>query len=195
MKQRSVRPVAAALAVGAVMAFAPIASFAGNQNNPGNDDQGNNDQSRIQRGYQINPVPLNLKGKNRALVGLGSYIVNSNGCNDCHTHPSYAPGHDPFLGQPEQINAVQYLTGGRQFGPFTSANLTPDALGRPAGLTLEEFITVLRTGHDPDAPAGSPPLQVMPWPVIGKKTDRDLHAIYEYLRAIPSRPDNPNPGP
>jgi hypothetical protein len=195
MKQRSVRPVAAALAVGAVMAFAPVASFAGNQNNPGNDDQGNNDQSRIQRGYQINPVPLNLKGKNRALVGLGSYIVNSNGCNDCHTHPSYAPGHDPFLGQPEQINAVQYLTGGRQFGPFTSANLTPDALGRPAGLTLEEFITVLRTGHDPDAPAGSPPLQVMPWPVIGKKTDRDLHAIYEYLRAIPSRPDNPNPGP
>ena len=195
MKQRSVRPVAAALAVGAVMAFAPVASFAGNQNNPGNDDQGNNDQSRIQRGYQINPVPLNLKGKNRALVGLGSYIVNTNGCNDCHTHPSYAPGHDPFLGQPEQINAVQYLTGGRQFGPFTSANLTPDALGRPAGLTLEEFITVLRTGHDPDAPAGSPPLQVMPWPVIGKKTDRDLHAIYEYLRAIPSRPDNPNPGP
>jgi|SRR6478672_7897809 hypothetical protein len=195
MKQRSVRPVAAALAVGAVMAFAPVASFAGNQNNPGNDDQGNNDQSRIQRGYQINPVPLNLKGKNRALVGLGSYIVNSNGCNDCHTHPSYAPGHDPFLGQPEQINADQYLTGGRQFGPFTSANLTPDALGRPAGLTLEEFITVLRTGHDPDAPAGSPPLQVMPWPVIGKKTDRDLHAIYEYLRAIPSRPDNPNPGP
>ena len=177
MKQRSVRPVAAALAVGAVMAFAPVASFAGNQNNPGNDDQGNNDQSRIQRGYQINPVPLNLKGKNRALVGLGSYIVNSNGCNDCHTHPSYAPGHDPFLGQPEQINADQYLTGGRQFGPFTSANLTPDALGRPAGLTLEEFITVLRTGHDPDAPAGSPPLQVMPWPVIGKKTDRDLHAI------------------
>lgn len=115
--------------------------------------------------------------------------------NDCHTHPSYAPGHDPFLGQPEQIDADQYLTGGRQFGPFTSANLTPDALGRPAGLTLDEFITLLRTGHDPDAPAGSPPLQVMPWPVVGKKTDRDLRAIYEYLRAIPSRPDNPNPGP
>ena len=189
MKQRSARPVVAAFAIGAVMAFAPVASFsAGN-------DQGNDNQSRIQRGYEINPVPLNLKGKNRALVGLGSYIVNTNGCNDCHTHPSYAPGHDPFLGQPEQINADQYLTGGRQFGPFTSANLTPDALGRPAGLTLDEFITLLRTGHDPDAPAGSPPLQVMPWPVFAKKTDHDLRAIYEYLRAIPSRPDNPNPGP
>ena len=29
----------------------------------------------------------------------------------------------------------------------------------------------------------------MPWPVIGKKTDRDLKAIYEYLRALPSLPD------
>jgi hypothetical protein len=26
-------------------------------------------------------------------------------------------------------------------------------------------------------------------------TTKDLYAIYEYLRAIPSLPDNPNPGP
>lgn len=130
-------------------------------------------------------------------MGLGSYIVNSSGCNDCHTHPSYVPGNDPFVpgDGPEMINADQFLTGDRQFGPFTLANLTPDALGRPAGLTFVEFRSLLRTGHDPDAPQGSPPLQVMPWPVIGKKTDNDLRAIYEYLRAIPSRPDNPNPGP
>jgi len=30
----------------------------------------------------------------------------------------------------------------------------------------------------------------MPWPVYGKMTDNDLKAIYEFLRAIPSRPDN-----
>jgi hypothetical protein len=155
------------------------------------------DESQIKQGYAISPpgVQLNLAGKNRAWVGLGSYIVNTSGCNDCHTHPSYVPGHDPFLGQPEQINADQYLTGGRMFGPFIkSANLTPDALGRPAGLTLAEFVTLLRTGHDPDAPPGVL-LQVMPWPVFGKKTDGDLRAVYEYLSALPSRPDNPNPGP
>jgi hypothetical protein len=28
----------------------------------------------------------------------------------------------------------------------------------------------------------------MPWPVYGKMINRDLRAIYEYLRAIPSRP-------
>ncbi len=35
------------------------------------------DESRIQIGFAIAPVHLNLERKNRALVGLGSYIVNS----------------------------------------------------------------------------------------------------------------------
>jgi hypothetical protein len=156
---------------------------------------GGDDESRIKRGFDIAPVPLDLTGKNRALVGLGSYIVNAQGgCNDCHTHPAYVPDEGPFLGLPTQINAAQYLTGGRQFGPFTSRNLTPDATGKPAGLTLEQFQNVLRTGQDPEGPPGDL-LQVMPWPVYGNMVDRDFRAIYEYLRAIPSRPDNPNPGP
>src|SRR5882762_6532971 len=76
------------------------------------DDQ--SEQARIRIGYDIAPVALDLRGKNRALVGLGSYIMNAQGgCNDCHTHPAYAPGGDPFLGQPEKINSEQYLTGGR----------------------------------------------------------------------------------
>jgi hypothetical protein len=160
---------------------------------------GEKDESQIARGFAIVPqgVTLNLQGRNRALVGLGSYIVNTNGCNDCHTQPSYLPGGDPFAGQPELVNSAQYLTGGRQFGPFTSRNLTPDSTGRPAGLSLTEFLNLMRTGIDPDwSPTSGRPqiLQVMPWPVIGKKTDRDLTAIYEYLSAIPSLPNNPNPG-
>jgi len=38
------------------------------------DDQEN---SEIARGFAIAPVHLNLRGKDRALVGLGSYIVNA----------------------------------------------------------------------------------------------------------------------
>jgi hypothetical protein len=155
-------------------------------------------ESLIKRGYEISPrgVALNLVGRNRALVGLGSYIVNTSGCNDCHTHRAYAPGGDPFQGQPEMINAQQYMAGGRSFppSPFVAANITPDATGKPHGLTLREFITTMRTGHNPHDPPGQL-LQIMPWPVFGKKTDRDLMAVYEYLRAIPSLPDNPNPGP
>ena len=165
-------------------------------------DEGRGDDgsaaARVRIGFAIAPVPLNLRGKNRDLVGLGSYIVNAAGaCNDCHTHPTFMPGGDPFQGQPEVINSEQYLTGGRLFGPFKSANLTPDEWGRPAGLTFPEFKNTIRTGLDPDGDrAPLPPfLQVMPWPVYAKLSDRDLRAIYEYLRAIPSRADNPEPGP
>ena len=148
--------------------------------------------SRVAVGYRINPVELRLRGKNRFLVGLGSYLVNAGGgCNDCHTHPSFAPGGDPFQGETELINTEQFLAGGRQFGPITSANITPDAHGRPAGLTFEEFEHLLRTGREEDGGI----LQVMPWNVYGKLTRLDLRAIYEYLSAIPSLPDNPDPGP
>jgi len=176
--------IARSLALGAVLAALPLAAA-----------QADDDESKIKQGYAINPVQLNLAGKNRAFVGLGSYLVNTSACNECHTHPSYATGGNPFLGQPEQINTDQYMAGGRLFGPvIKSANITPDALGRPAGLTFEEFVSVMRTGHDPDAPPGTL-LQVMPWPSYGKKTDNDLRAMYEYLSAIPSKPNNPNPGP
>ena len=150
-----------------------------------NDDR---ELSRIITGLEISPVRLHLKGKNLALVGLGSYIVNAQGaCNDCHTNPAYAEGHDPFQGQPEKVNADNFLAGGVMFGPFISRNITPDPDGLPAGLTFVQFKKTLRTGIDPEQlhPQISPLLQVMPWPVYGKMKDRDLRAIYEYLRSIP----------
>ena len=153
------------------------------------------DESIVRQGLAIAPVHLDLRGKNRALVGLGSYIVNAvSECNDCHTRPHYLAGGNPFNGQDERPNMLNHLTGGNQFGPFTSANLTPDANGLPAGLTLRDFIHLIRTGETEDHPQFGPLLQVMPWPTFRKMTDRDLMGIYEYLRAIPSRPDNPNPG-
>jgi hypothetical protein len=174
------------------LASAAVAAVSGNRD--GKEDYA---LRLIKRGYQIVPpgVKLNLQGKDRALVGLGSYIVNTSGCIDCHSHPSYLPGGDPFLGQPERINAAEYLSGGRQFGPdITASNITPDNTGKPAGLTRQQFIQTLRTGHNPKDPPGEI-LQVMPWPTFGKKTDTDLSAIYEYLRAVPSVPDNTHPGP
>jgi hypothetical protein len=147
---------------------------------------GDPETDRIVRGFQIAPVKLTLRNRSRELVGLGSYIVNAQGgCNDCHTNPPYAPGGDPYQGQPKKINAAHYLAGGQQFGPFTSANITPDADGLPAGLTLAQFKNVMRTGHDPDPAEHGRLLQVMPWPVYQDMTDRDLRAIYEYLRSIP----------
>jgi len=68
-----------------------------------------NDESRIQQGFDIAPVPVNVARKNRALVGLGSYLVNGPGdCNICHNagpgNNQFLPGGNPFFGQPKHIN-------------------------------------------------------------------------------------------
>jgi hypothetical protein len=121
------------------------------------------DAARIRRGFEIAPVPLNLQGKDRALVGLGSYLVNaSGGCDDCHTASTsseFAPGGNPYFkgNPPKIINQAAYLIGGRNFGALipgtpeiVSRNLTPDKSGRPAGRTYDEFAEILRTGVDLD---------------------------------------------
>ena len=82
-----------------------------------------------------------------------------------------------------QINATNYLAGGVPFGPIISANITPDANGKPAGLDFEEYLELIRTGHDPDDPDEI--LQVMPWPIFRNMTDHDILAIYTYLSSIP----------
>jgi len=139
-------------------------------------------------GFRINPVRLTFQPEQRELVGLGSYIVNAQGgCNDCHTNPPYAAGHDPFRGEPARINRANYLAGGTQFGPFVSRNITPDSKGRPGGLSFDEFLNVMRHGYDKDKahPQLGRKLQVMPWPVFGNMRLHHLRAIYTYLTAIP----------
>ena len=179
------------------------------------DDDDERDEARIQRGFDIAPVPLDIDGKSRKLVGLGSYLVNAvadcNGCHSAGTATEYAMGGNPYFGQAVKVNPKTYLGGGRDFGPFPgqgpfphiiSRNLTPDKTGRAeGGHTLEEFETIMRTGVDMDklhptcagAPDGKcipPPfdgnlLQIMPWPAHQHMTDHDLHAIYDYLSSIP----------
>lgn len=174
-----------AVAVMSGLMSIPLPTGAGDRND-NDENEHDRGESEIQRGFALAPVPLDLRGKNRRLVGLGSYIVNAQGgCNDCHTTPSFAPGHNPHLGEPKLINAATYLGGGTHFGPvIVSRNITPDEHGLPAGLTRDQFITAMRTGIDKDRAI----LQVMPWPVYGEMTDGDLKAIYEYLRSIPSLP-------
>ena len=155
---------------GVITAFAAII-LAGMMNNSkrvtARDDDGGDDreESRIRRGFEIAPVHLNLDGKNRALVGLGSYIVNAVGdCNGCHSAgptTEFAPGGNPYFRIPPFSGKVQinttYLGGGRDFGPVGSVphlysrNLTPDKTGLPeGGRTYEEFVEIMRHGTDLD---------------------------------------------
>lgn len=179
------RLISFSIAAAALFAVTSIRMYASD-----NDDERYErlEKSRIEKGFDIAPVHLNLDDKNRNLVGLGSYLVNAvGGCDGCHTQPAYLPGGDPFMGQPKKVNAKNYLGGGQPFGPFTSRNLTPEANGRPAGHTFAAFKRMMRTGIDLDHahPQFGPLLQVMPWPEYQDMTDHEIRAIYEYLRAIP----------
>src|SRR5713101_5391304 len=62
-----------------VMAFAAIVTAGMLIKSPRVQAQsgGDSQESRIKRGFEIAPVPLSLEGKDRALVGLGSYLVNA----------------------------------------------------------------------------------------------------------------------
>lgn len=141
---------------------------------------------RVQQGFAIAPVPLNLAGKDRDLVGLGSYFVNTGGCNDCHTQsPATEFSSNPYLLPPvftgkKVVNAATYLGGGQDFGPLVpgsidiiSRNLTPDKTGRPeGGHTLSQFIQIMRTGVDmdhlhPTCPGSTVATNCVPFPFNG----------------------------
>ena len=214
---------AAAVAAFTAIVLAGIGSSSPRAKTTDDDNDGN--ESRIQRGLEIAPVPLNLDGKNRALVGLGSYIVNAHvPCNECHgagpALTQFLPGQNPYFGQPAVINPATYFGGGRDFGAIApgaahiiSRNLTPDKTGLPVGgHTFSEFVQIMRTGVDLDnlhpacpsgvvdtscipAPFRADLLQIMPWPGLKNLTDHDLRAVYEYLSAIPCVAGPPAPSP
>ncbi len=156
-----------AKAVGAIAVFAAIvlATMLSSSRSAkaGDDDDNDRNESKVRKGFQIAPVPLNLKGKNHELVGLGSYIVNAQAdCNGCHSADpatEFVRGGNPYFGQPEKINPATYLGGGRNFGKISgppspdiiSRNLTPDRTGLPeGGHSFADFLTIIRTGKDFD---------------------------------------------
>ncbi len=133
------------------------------------------------KGLDISPVPVSTVGLTSAqieMVGNGSYIVN--GLADCASCHGSQPG--------------QFLAGGTVFGPVLSRNLTP--IRRPAALTQDQFVTVMRTGADfhsaADGGAPAHTLIVMPWLTFRWMTTYDLQSIWQYLRVIPAV-NNPIP--
>jgi len=184
-RRKFVKPAAAVAAFAAIVLAGMLSSS--RLVKATDDDDEDRNEAKIQRGFEIAPVTLNLEGKNRALVGLGSYIVNGQGdCNGCHSagpQSEFVAGRNPYLlnQQTEKINPATYLGGGRDFGGFPaltsplhiiSRNLTPDKTGRPeGGHTFAEFVEIIRTGKDFDhlhpACSGTPDSGCMPFPFNG----------------------------
>jgi hypothetical protein len=156
--------------LGMIAASAAVALIVGTLYTSGLKADEQDDEDKVERGLAIAPVPLNLIGKDRQLVGLGSYIVNGQiDCNGCHSmgpQTEFTPSGNPYLLPPifngkKQINPATYLGGGRDFGPLgppanpgshiMSRNLTPDKTGLPeGGRPFSEFLQIIRTGIDLD---------------------------------------------
>jgi hypothetical protein len=166
MTSRSVGKLLLAAATSLAIVFAAMSIKAPRAH--ADDDDTN---SKIQIGFAIAPVPLNLAGKNRALVGYGSYLVNASGdCNGCHTaggipNFNYAAGGNPYFNQPAVVDPTTYLAGGQNFGSvgtptgpnfyqgpaMISRNLTPNKDGVPeGGVSLSRFKEIIRHGTDFD---------------------------------------------
>src|SRR6516165_8826533 len=156
----NVKPVLIALTTAITLAVvAAVGSLTGSSRAQAqvDPDPAESEQAMIQRGFEVAPVPLNMQGKNPALVGLGSYLVNAiDHCNTCHSAgpaTQYAKGGNPYfkVNGGAVINQATYLGGGRVFPPLVagmpgatptivSRNLTPDKTGLPeGGRTFEEF--------------------------------------------------------
>ena len=170
-------------------------------------------ERKVQLGFAGAPVPLDMTGKDRVLVGLGSYIVNVKGdCNGCHSAgpaTEFTVSGNPYMLPPvysgkKQMNPATYLGGGRDFGEFpapapppgfahiVSRNLTPDKTGLPAGgLTFGQFLNVLRTGIDYDGVhptcTAAPDGHCVPFPFDGSRLQVMPWTAYQDLEELDIR--------
>lgn len=143
---------------------------------------------------------------NKAQVERGRYLVNTSGCHDCHTPLKMgANGPEPDMsrmlsGHPAGLQmpppptlpqgpwlVVSSATNTAWSGPWGvsfTANLTPDAETGLGKWTTKDFKDTIRTGRH--LGRGRAILPPMPIPAYSQMNDRDLEAIFAYLRKVPA---------
>ena len=113
-------------------------------------------------------------------VAYGKYLVSTAACADCHT-----PRKGPEIFEELAFSGgfEMKLHGG---GVAVSKNITPDASGI-GSWSREQFIKRFATYRDPEnlhQVSGGDFNTPMPWSNYAGMTDRDLGAIYDYLRTV-----------
>ncbi|MGE3177472.1 MAG: diheme cytochrome c-553 [Vicinamibacterales bacterium] len=153
------------------------------------------------------PPSSSAGGASTTSVDRGRFIVEIGGCHDCHTPKRLGPnGPEPDMsrmlsGHPETLAVTsRFQPAGTTWtaatndmltawsGPWGvsfAINLTPDPnTGLRSGVWTEAlFIQAMRTGKHMGT--ARPILPPMPWQPIGRLSDEDLKAVWEYLGTIP----------
>jgi mono/diheme cytochrome c family protein len=102
-------------------------------------------------------------------IDAGRYLVRIGGCNDCHT-PGFAMTNGASPAE------ADWLTGDSVgfSGPW-GVSYPPNLRLSFQNMDEEQFLEMARAGK------GRPP---MPWPSLVAMSDRDLKAIYAYVRSL-----------
>ena len=135
----------------------------------------------------------------------GAYLVKAFGCVDCHTPMAMGPkGPAPdrsrgLSGHPQDMTLPPapapngpWRWGGAAsntayWGPWGvsyASNLTPDPDTGIGTWRSDDFVNTLRRGKH--LGAGRALLPPMPWQALGQMNDRDLRAMFAYLKAQPA---------
>ncbi len=138
-------------------------------------------------------------------VQRGEYLVNTIGCDDCHS-PKRMGAHGPELipelrlsgfpekGQLPEINQSSIQKGWVLMSPDLTATAGPWGITYAANITSDEtgignwkeenFVKAIREGVSKGLTGNRPILPPMPWANFSKLSDDDLKSIYAYLKTV-----------
>jgi hypothetical protein len=94
-------------------------------------------------------------------VEYGSYLTHIHGCNDCHKKD---------------------LKGGKSLDPVSPPVPDISLTGSAGRWTLEQFITVFRTGSTPEGKVLNS--EFMPFAGLGAHSDEEIEAVYHYIKSL-----------
>lgn len=145
-----------------------------------------------------------LADSQEAMVKRGAKLVQVGGCMDCHTPFKMGAngpekdlarglsGHPESLQMPEppQLPAAWNWAGSATMTAFVgpwgvsyAANLTPDRETGIGNWKEKDFIQAMRTGKHMGV--ARPIMPPMPWQTLSGLPEKDLQAIFAYLKAQP----------
>lgn len=119
-----------------------------------------------------------------AQVEHGRYLVSLLGCGSCHTDGALTgtPDNRRLLAGSETgiaySNPLEVANPGVVYPP----NLTPDPATGLGSWSLEQIVTMIRSGTNNH---GIRTIPVMPWPAYANITEADAMAMAQYLKSLP----------
>ena len=133
--------------------------------------------------FIINTIPAQGEAGKRPdstdQIAYGKYVTTFAACADCHT---------PVDSQGKALPGMD-MAGGRAFpipaGTVRSMNITPDSSGI-GSWTKTAFVSRFRAYAGVNQPTVQPDEfnTLMPWTMYAQMSDKDLGAIYDYLRTL-----------